>query len=85
MSLDDSSAPGTTLKKALCCNHPGGETYDKYQYKSITGIQKMCLLRKDSEYVPRQGCKSLLENRIKGEGIQHDKRCAQGKAGQDAT
>ena len=36
----------------------------------------------DSEYVPKHGDGNLAKNKIRVEGISHDKRCAQGKAGQ---
>ena len=47
--------------------------------------ERVHLPRLYDEYAPRHGCGNFAENKIRVEGIYHDKRWAQGKVGQDST
>ena len=49
----------------------------------IGEVKRVHSLRTDGEYVLRYGCGNLLENNIRVEDIYHNKKCAQGKAGQE--
>ena len=54
-------------------------------YCIVVGSEKVHLFWTDGEYGLRYGCRNLVKNKMKMESVYHNKRCAQGKVGQDPT